>query len=617
MFRAPPTSLSQKAEQELVSEPTHSKTATVQPGRARLVRNELGFEFPFLGELFDVSVTQQAFDPEAQLANDAYDRYLARAPAIRPANAVKFGAELLRLEEVLGRDHLTYLSSGDGSVALQQLIEGYSVDSFGKYVYAFNAYVKLYRPRLHAQNGLDFTSFMAHEPGSLLAYQQTIPYIRSPHRLSPNVLPKLENNFKDQSKSRPLVVVVMSALDLDGSLHGASALDRLVSDTKSLVLAIEAGERLRDVSQALQEVAATYGQDNKIQDVVFISHESESGIELAGDVSFEDVSKDLKEDPQLYLDPEYFRIGTLEVRPYRDNLESAKPGLFGLRQTNKVAQFIHQLLRLFDDRFLATPRIIFDADFTNGHKLELGASFETPETQIKGALNTRQNLPELFHEHMIVQHHLEPGVAVDSVQIVALNGHRDSDALVSDPYGRPTFRSTLDPAIADSKIEYIRRGMDPEGILRAVVELWSDESWKEVEQRVENPIASGDPWTGDVIQATLSLALKRYRRIPYQVNGLAIAATRTRSLGQVKTDSQATAVLDSIEHSLGWPRARELYKKLLEVATASNSLPSGHAAITALESAVRRIETQHRKELPPPEQRPSSAQSPSRRKRPR
>ncbi len=587
MFRARPHVLLQQAAAELqLDAPSRTRATPAQHGRDQLVSNELDFELPFLDALFGASASQQAFDPETQLANNAYDRYLARGPEVRSSNAVQLGEQLLRLEEVLGRPHLAYLSSGSGYRELRRLIEGDGVHAFGEYVHAFIAYVKLYKPRLHARDGVDLSSFMKHEPGSLLAYQATIPYIRSPHRLDPNVLPKLENNFKDQSRSRPVVVVVMSALDFEGDLHGYAGLSRLISDSTSLVLAIEAGDQLRDVQQALQEVAATYGQDNKIQDLVVLSHEVydhdklADQIELAGDVSFREQSQTTSRD-------------SLTVPQGND------PG----HHVVEIERFLRQLTFLLETRWgaPAPSRLVLD--------IKAGRIAEPPGTKLARALRLGKDLPNFIRDLAgnYVRDNSVPGQPVLDIVVTNPNFAGNTNLVVGED-GRPTLGSNDDPAATGSKLEYVRSGMDPERVLRAIIDVW-EPAWAVVEQRVEHPPKPIDAWTGDVLHALLSVALEAHRaaqtkdvltrepkrlgselarpRSDAAITDLARIAPAVQSLVNSR---DAKGILDLIAAQLGSEISGALYRKLFANVRSSNSLPLGHGTRTELSSKTGQYE---------------------------
>lgn len=585
MFRAPHALLHATATQV---EQLSNAAAEHAPAQRDLARTVSG-SVPFVQELWNDGVTasqrafqpaaalaQWAFDPATALALNAYDRYLARVPyGPRPDDAASIGAELLRLEAVLGRECLTYLSGGSGSSALLSLIDGGFVDSF-------IVYVEECKPALHAKNGRDFSSFMKHEKDFFSTYRSLLPYVRSLHRLHPDVLQPLADNIQDQSKSRPVVVVVMSALDVDGSLHGNKSLIPLVSQTKTLVLAIEAGERQEGVIDVLQKIATDFGQEKRIQDIVFVSRGGPEGIGLAGSVSF--TEKNRPDDATSDLAAGEYREGDVVMGQSRLDFEAPPrlPEVFDFsHRAFKAEQFVRRLLMLFDTRWGTpiTPRIVFDASLVNAHKLKFSANSKPPEIEVRDALAKARNLPDFVRE-FAGHYNLGKGQVVDIVEIVAANGYLEPNALAVDDDGRPTLRSKTDPAITATKAEYVAGGSDPEGVLRALVELWND-AWPIVEQRIQKPIEQRDPWTGDVMHAMLSVALDHCRSNPSGVNSLAAVGPAMRSLGGAQID-QATEILNATTTSLGPKMSGQLFAKLTKALDQSNSLPLDHPARYAL-----------------------------------
>src|SRR5262249_45152670 len=75
--------------------------------------------------------------------------------------------------------------------------------------------------------------------------------------------------------------------------------------------------------------------------------------------------------------------------------------------------------------------------------------------------------------------------------------------------GRIDLGSDLDPALTGTRVEYIRRGIDAEGVMRALLECWTlgDEGWLEaLKERVADPPA-GSTGKHQAAQALCRLAL--------------------------------------------------------------------------------------------------------------
>jgi hypothetical protein len=473
----------------------------------------------------------------------AYDRYLGLAGLAPPANAAELGREALRLEGAVGRHRLKYIST---HIELESLIKGGFVD-------ALIEYVRLFNPMLHAVHGIELRSFMKHAPGSLIPYKTSIPYLRSPHRWQPAALSALAANGGDTSRSRPLVVVITPALDYNAALHHNARVTELVTDRRNLVIAIEGGATLASVSGPLREIAAKYGKGGKIQDVVFEGHGSPTGIELAGDVTFVD------EVPGTEPPRGALRQAGIEMRQHRTNLDVEE----NPEQTRK---FVTELLALLEPAKRGlfrkfTPRIVFNSCLVNAHELKLDpASTEPLGDQIIRAVRDKPNLVDVILEL----------AGKGNVDVRAANASINPSSRLIDEGGRPTLQVLDDPAATGSKLDYIRKGGEPEGLMRAIVESWTPPSgdrqppWlAAVAARVTQPVPNADPWTGDVIHAILKLVVERHASDPHALNELPGAAKALQYLAHVDNDD-AEAVVKDVDETLVRFDKRALYKLLLE-----------------------------------------------------
>ncbi len=107
-------------------------------------------------------------------------------------------------------------------------------------------------------------------------------FIRNFHRFDLGVLAQLEKNIQDTSRKKPLTVIIYSSTDHNGALVLGDSLPPVFKDDSNLTLLIEGQESLDGFLGFAQKIAATYGVDGKIAQILICGHGSTQGVSLTG-----------------------------------------------------------------------------------------------------------------------------------------------------------------------------------------------------------------------------------------------------------------------------------------------------------------------------------------------
>src|SRR5207302_991931 len=102
----------------------------------------------------------------------------------------------------------------------------------------------------------------------------------------------------DTSKTKPVTLVLHSALDWDGAYHRDSNMTNVLKDTRNLTLLIEGVESIGAIKGRIDPLAQKYGKGGVIDQVMIAGHGDNNAIELGGKMAMGDDGKmDQKGDP--------------------------------------------------------------------------------------------------------------------------------------------------------------------------------------------------------------------------------------------------------------------------------------------------------------------------------
>jgi Domain of unknown function (DUF4157) len=354
-------------------------------------------------------------------------------------------------------------------------------------------------PYFQAQGGTDFNSYLwmkfvdLRSPKSYNA-PPISGKIRNYHRFEARALDQIKLNYADKTKTRPLLLILHTALSHNSAFHRETEFSDLVTDKTNNVIMIEGKEKLSDFKPDIDQIAKDYGQNNKIDQVMMAGHGNANIIELAGKVEEDIGTHKLKESSEL-LDPAGNKTESDKLLlAVMDNMD--KTGDAGTPQLHN--------------------RIMYNACLTASHDLS-GETFDanpaTARTEISTYLSTPQNLNDYTDSFAKTN----KNDAVKSVGSVAsfsrakyLNGAGGLDLI-----------SALDPKLTAPKIEYVEEGVEALGALRAVLECWAlDEAncKTAMNKRIAKPVAN---WDGVIIQELYAQVIGKYWSDANKINTMA------------------------------------------------------------------------------------------------
>jgi len=350
-------------------------------------------------------------------------------------------------------------------------------------------------PTFQATEGMDFDSFISfnRENGrNPLFYESTAlrGRIRNFHRFQKRALDKLVDNYGDTSKSKPLTLILHSALDHNGAFHRDAHLTAVITahTSRMLTLMIEGFEHLSDYQSRVGPLATTYGQNNLIDQVMFAGHGNAQIIQMAGSIRQD-------QDPS--------RAGHIEEVDEAIRVNSNDPAL------NDAATM--SLLREVRS-FMANPangtggmsphnRVVFNACLTGSNRVaDAVTAGDVPgaQTEITEFIRTHPSLSMFMQQ-----------LGGPSLQSVGANGSFGSVGLV-DRTGQLDILSDDDRELTASKLRYTEFGTEPTGAVRAALESWASDAGATrlaMERRVAR---TANGWDAILIKKAYQIIIAQY-----------------------------------------------------------------------------------------------------------
>jgi hypothetical protein len=399
--------------------------------------------------------------------------------------AIELGKSIAKLETVLSGPVLSVtLKEKDGAFKgqLSKLISK-------KYIDEFVSYIKTCGASIEANNGRDFESYleMRDESVNPSSYKGKLAHVKNFHRFEPDALKQLVSNeqsgnppsisrgwFRRKAK-RPFVLILHSGLDHNGAFHRDPYLTEVIKHTKNFTLMVEGASSLKEISDLVQPMAQTYGEGGKIDQVMLAGHGNSKVMELAGTASQDIEDGSVKTDNKM------------------------------VTASNKDKDSEALMKALFDNMANdANSRIVLNACLTASDSVrgELDPDPAKAKKQINDAISANPSLATKFKQ-----------IAADNkskVTVAGANGSFGQIQLIDPKTGRLDLIPTAgpDPALTAEPIEYVRKGTEPTGVMRATVKCWAEDQakcMKAVEEHYNNP-ESG--YSGTLIKSMFGIILK-------------------------------------------------------------------------------------------------------------
>jgi hypothetical protein len=360
------------------------------------------------------------------------------------ARARQYGEALEKLERTPGPgvSH-TIFKQTEGADQLGELIDSGFLDDFIRYC-------RICHPLLEANTGAEITSYLElrDEAVDPISYHGRLPDVRNYHRFEKDALERLVRNIRHTAKDKPLRLILHSAFDHNGAFHRDPNLTTVITDSNNLVLMIEGAESLAAISGRLGPIARRYGQANKIEQVMLAGHGNAQIIQMAGTLD----------------------TGALDTGASPDEAER-DDAVVSSGNTANTDAFMRELLKNMSTS--PDARIVLNGCLTasNSVNAPLDADPDRAAAQVQAAIQAEPSLATFVGQAAAAQGRPDlqvRGANASFGQVGLLDSAGNLD-IVPDPATAP------DPLLTASKVDYIRGGNEPQGCLRAVLEVWAQD----------------------------------------------------------------------------------------------------------------------------------------------
>jgi len=367
------------------------------------------------------------------------------------AKAQKIGEALLKLEPALtqGVCHAVLRKSDNWGDAFDRLLTAGQVDEFLRYV-------STCQPLLESPREIDsFLAMQAEKVDFAAMKAQLKGHVRNLHRFQKAALDALAANLADTSKSKPLFLILHSNLDHNGAFHRDPNITTVITNAAHLTLMIEGAQSLADISADLAPMATTYGRGGKISQVMIAGHGNTDVIQLAGTV-----------DPNGLANVPF---GTEIDQGERSADLSSAPGNTGDTDTFMKTLFAN----MAND---PDSRIVLNGCLTASQSVSgpLDPDPNKAAKQVAAAVNAEPSLVNYLRTSATAagSNAKVMGANASFGQVGLQDAAGNLDIVAFDPKD-PT--KNPDPQLTASKLEYVRGGTEPLGVLRAVLEVWAQD----------------------------------------------------------------------------------------------------------------------------------------------
>jgi hypothetical protein len=333
--------------------------------------------------------------------------------------------------------------------------------------------------RSETQMLLDFVK----APG-MLAYLPLFGRVRNLHRFAPDALTQLQNNFSDFSHAKPVYLILYSGHDYDSAFIRSQALfETILKDRSKLVLMLEGQDSLQDIIDKVPKIATDYGQPdaggvNRIAQVMIAGHGSSKSVEMAGTGA-----------PRIDAEG--------KVQYQTEDLDLDKNN----------AKTVKLLEVLMENLNPATARVVY-----------AGCLVGSTEVPVKDAKGAALGAADVKKE---VNNPARKSLAATTRDIAAAKGRGGAvvegsrasvglkgSASLMDAAGNFHMDYTFDPTSFGTANIYVATGKEPEGLLRAAVEVAAVDPIVAANQlRTRSLIAPRDAWYDPVTLALVREAI--------------------------------------------------------------------------------------------------------------
>jgi hypothetical protein len=320
--------------------------------------------------------------------------------------------------------------------------------------------------------------------------------IRNYHRFEKPALDTLKVNYNDVSKTKPLTLILHSALDHNGAFHRDFNLTEVIQKPAINTLMIEGKETLDEVKSQITPLAKKYGKNDKIDQVMFAGHGNARSIQLAGTIKNTG--------------------GKVEEVNDSINLNGNKV---------KSDEVFDELLKNIDDSATAPAdkqkhrTLVFNACLTNSNQVNPAASTGLTKTdEIKKAflanIKTTGSLTTYLQD--------KANTLNKDLKVKGSNASFGQIGLIDKGTNALDLISTDDPKLTASKLVYMEFGTEPTGALRAAVESWATDEKTCFEAMARRIAKKTNKWDDVIITKAYEIILAKYKADGPNINKFTI-----------------------------------------------------------------------------------------------
>ena len=340
-------------------------------------------------------------------------------------------------------------------------------------------------PVFQADKGKDFMAYVRFrkEGGDPASYHSGVlqGFIRNFHRFQMGALDGLVKNIAGgNTAKRPFTLVLHTAVDHNGAFHRDPKMTEVVTNSKIFAIIVEGGETLADYQSQIAPLAAQFGVDGKIDQVMFAGHGGSRSIEMAGGAKQGKNGKIEQTGESISLDKD---IG-------------AANALFD----EVLANMNKDTASLLDPTAKSFRRILFNSCLTNSNTVrkKLTSDPVLAKAEIQDYLGKNASLATYLGTRA-----KSKGYDVTSLGANASIGQVD----LIDKEGGLDLVSKADPRVTAPKLEYAEFGKEPGGVLRAALEAWSLDETATLEAMQRRASAGSTKWDDVIIQSIYTTML--------------------------------------------------------------------------------------------------------------
>lgn len=379
-------------------------------------------------------------------------------PAATVGDARALGAAMQKLGAALGHPLLAVIMPFPEQ--LLTLVEQNEVDALVKYYQGA-------QPLLHAHTGAEIKSFLAMqaEAAPWETYMASLRgRVRNFHRFENAALAALKTHVEDVNKTKPLAMVLQTAVDHSGAFHRNANLTQVLTRASHRTLLVEGATTLSELGSFAEHDAKQYGPNGKIDQLLIGGHGESDAMELAG---------------------------TAQVAPGTDN-NNSQPTLQTTAVELKVGdpesqQLIRRLLAVMSPS-TKDHRIVLDACLTASKQVPIsaidkGLTYKEEREQVIAFGKNNPSLAEWIEK--LVQQRGNPltkmfaklssnSAREPAPEVVGARGKMFAGrtGFVNDD-GSLGLHATDDPNLTANERDYLSTGKDPCGVMIALVRQWA------------------------------------------------------------------------------------------------------------------------------------------------